>query len=278
MFQFRKRPRFGIALGGGGARGLAHIGVLKVLEREGIRPDVLAGTSMGGIIALAYANGATAVDLEEEALRMSKLRKLVRLVDGFPPRRGLVEGLRLRQYLIEDIGLNTTFDDLQIPCAVCAVDLQEARSVTLNQGSVIDAALATSAVPGLFPPIQVEGRRMVDGGLLNNVPVNLLQSYDAKFTLAVDVSVDIHSGGEQTNNEHLPFIPQFTFDAISAISIMSTTITQYRLKETPPDVLIRPPIPSAIGILTGFTHAEEVIQYGQQAAEQALPMLERSLH
>ena len=275
MFNFLKRPRLGLALGGGGARALAHIGVLKVLEREGIKPDVLAGTSMGGIIALAYANGASAADLEKEALKMASFRRLVRLVDGFPPRRGLIAGAKLKQYFIDDIGLGTTFDDLQIPCTVCAVDLERAECVALNSGSVVDAALATSAVPGLFPPVLIEGRRLVDGGLLNNVPVNLLEESSARHTLAVDVSFLLSPDQAQTPRESLPFLPPFTVDAINAIIVMTTAITRSRLEEYPPDVLIHPHLPAEIGILTGFTHASEIIDMGLHAAQESLEEISR---
>jgi NTE family protein len=277
LLDFLKRPAFGIALGGGGARALAHIGVLKVLEREGIQADVLAGTSMGGIIALAYANGATPSDLETEALKMANLRHLVRLVDGFPPRRGLIEGAKLRQYLIEDIGLDSTFDDLSVPCQVCAVDLDRAECVSLHEGQIVDAALATSAVPGLFPPVQMQGRRLVDGGLLDNLPVKLLEAQKAKHTLAVDVSIHMRPEEAEAKRESLPFMPPFSVDAINAIIVMSNAIMHYQLDEYPPDVLIQPQIPADIGILTGFTHAKEVIDSGVQATEAALPSLERIL-
>jgi NTE family protein len=277
LFNFFKRPSFGIALGGGGARALAHIGVLKVLEREGIKPDVIVGTSMGGIIALAYANGATPSDLEAEALKMANLRQLVRLVDGFPPRRGLVQGAKLRQYFIDDIGLDTTFDDLNIPCQVCAVDLERAECVSIKEGPIVDAALATSAVPGLFPPVEMQGRRLVDGGLLDNLPVRLLEAQKVKNTLAVDVSIHMRPEEAEAKRESLPYLPPFSVDAINAIIVMSNAIMRYRLQEYPPDVLIQPQITADIGMLTGFTHAEEVIDSGVKAAEAALPALERIL-
>lgn len=277
MFNFEKRPRFGLALGGGGARALAHIGVLKVLEREGIKPDILAGTSMGGIIALAYASGAATAELEEEAMKMASVRRLMRLVDGFPPRRGLIAGAKLRQYFIDEIGLDKTFDDLQIPCVVCAVDLSRAECVTLKSGAVVDAALATSAVPGLFPPVPIQGRRLVDGGLLNNVPVSLLEEFRARHTLAVDVSFEISPEKPHTDREALPFLPPFSIDAINAIIVMTNAITRSRLQMYPPDLLIHPRVPDEIGVLTGFTHAREVIETGSRAAENALKAIERLL-
>lgn len=277
MFNFLQRPTFGIALGGGGARALAHIGVLKILEREGIKPEVIVGTSMGGIIALAYANGTAPDELEEEALRMASLRQLIRLVDGFPPRRGLIEGAKLRQYLINHIGLDSTFDDLNIPCQVCAVDLERAECVAIQEGLLVDAALATSAVPGLFPPLQMQGRRLVDGGLLDNLPVRLLQAQKVRHTLAVDVSIHMQPAAAEAKREGLPFLPAFSVDAINAITVMSNAIMHYRLEQDPPDVLIQPQIPADVGILTGFTHAREVIDSGAGAMEAALPSLERVL-
>ena len=152
LFQ-NQTKRLGLALSGGGARGLAHIGVLKVLERERIPIYCLAGSSMGGIIAAAFASGMAAEALEAEALKMGGLRELIKLVDIRPPRRGLLAGKSVRQYLSQLIPEGLTFDQLQIPTALKAVDLHRGVEVDLHEGLVLDAVLASSAFPEIFLPL-----------------------------------------------------------------------------------------------------------------------------
>jgi NTE family protein len=139
------RPVVGLTLSGGGARGLAHIGVLKVLERRAVPIDCISGASMGGVLAAAYASGLSPQMLESLALRMARLRRLVRLVDLRPPRRGLLAGTKLRSYLAQFIPPGLTFADLRLPLALEAVDLRTGEEVALAEGPVLDAALATSA-------------------------------------------------------------------------------------------------------------------------------------
>ena len=162
-----KRPKVGLALSGGGARGLAHIGVLKVLEQEGIPIDLLAGTSMGGIIAAGHAAGLGADYMAEEARRMGQLRNMIKLVDrSLPTRWGLFEGQKVQQYLASHLG-EATFDELRIPLALLAVDLESGEEVVLRKGSVAEAVRATISLPGVFAPFRLDGRLLVDGGVLN---------------------------------------------------------------------------------------------------------------
>jgi NTE family protein len=147
------RPRLGMALSGGGARGLAHIGVLKVMEREGIQIDAIAGTSMGGLIGAAYAAGVSSERMEQEAIRMSQLRELVRLIDWFPPKGKLLDSNRVRQFLREGLQLDVEFSDLRIPLSVMTVDLETNQPRPIRSGSVLRAVEATTAMPGLFKAV-----------------------------------------------------------------------------------------------------------------------------
>jgi NTE family protein len=274
-------PRLGLALGGGGARGLVHIGVLKVLEAEGIPVACVAGTSMGGIIAAGYATGISAAEMEQHALHLSKMRELVKLVDVARPRRGLLQGERVRSYLVDFIGKEKTFDDCLLPLALCAVDLQHACPVTIRQGNLLQAVLATIAVPGLFPPQILNGQQLVDGGVLNNVPADLARMLGGEIVLAVDPGIDPTQEPpfqEMLAKSHFPVgIPEFFVDLYRAGLMMSYTITQQRLKETQPDLVLNPPIPADITMFLGFTRAAEVIAIGEQAARQALPELRKLL-
>jgi len=140
--------KVGLALGGGGARGLAHIGVLKVLEREGIQIDCLAGTSIGGVIAAAFAQGRTAEELEAEATKFSKVRHLVSLLDPNPARRGFLEGNRVRKYLLSLFGPDQSFENLKIPLILNAVDLNTCAEIAISEGPLLPAIYGTIAVPG----------------------------------------------------------------------------------------------------------------------------------
>lgn len=258
----------GLALSGGGARGLAHIGVLKVLEREKIRVDCISGTSMGGIIAALYAAGWDGNSLEREALRMTGVRELIKLVDIRPPRRGLLAGQNVRDYLAEFIDPQLTFEDLKIPTALKAVDINSGEQVDLKTGNLLDAVLATSAFPGIFPHVKVDDRSLVDGGVLNNLPLDLVVQMGAKKILAVDVSPRYPSadpGGAPPTISRLPTMAQ---DVYRTVMLMLHAITETRIEHYPPDLLLAPEIPGDIGIFSGFPKAEEIIRAGELAAGQ----------
>ena len=165
------RPKVGLVLGGGGARGLAHIGVLKVLEQEKVPIDLLAGTSMGGLIGALYAAGISPADMEKEAMQRGRKRSLARLLDLQPSPAGLVKGGRISEELAMHLGPGLNFRDLPMPLALVAVDLRSGQEVVLQEGRVIEAVRATISLPGFFVPVDLDGHLLVDGGVLNNVPV-----------------------------------------------------------------------------------------------------------
>ena len=263
------RPIVGLTLSGGGARGLAHIGVLKVLEREGIPIDCLSGASMGGILGAVYAAGYSASELEDMALGMARPRRLVHLVDFGPPRRGLLAGHKLRAYLAQFLPPELTFADLRLPLALEAVDLDAGREVALTQGSVLRAALATSAFPGVLPPVEWQSRRLVDGGLLDNLPVDLVRGLGAEMVIAVNVGPMPNEPDmlEPALSSHLP---GFMRTALDAVWLLSNARTWARLQEDKPDILIHPHLPPDIGTFSSFTRAAEIIAIGEEAANRAL--------
>lgn len=267
----------GLSLSGGGARGLAHIGVLKVLERERIPVHVLSGASMGGILALLYASGLSAGELEEEALRMSSMRNLFGLIDIAPPRRGLVSGERVRKYFSKFIDPSLTFADLRIPVAVSAVDLQAAREISLAEGNLLDALMATSAFPGVFPAVPVQGRNLVDGGVLNNLPTHLLSELGANCSMAVDVSPNLEKDDPLRIPPELSIFPSFARELYHATQIMAAALTRARLEAHQPDLLLNPPLAPDVGIFVSFTRAAEIMAAGEAAAEAALPDLHHLL-
>ncbi|TFH37583.1 MAG: patatin-like phospholipase family protein [Anaerolineales bacterium] len=270
----RQKRRLGLALSGGGARGLAHIGVLKVLEREGVSIHCLSGASMGGIIAAAYACGTSVEELELEAIKMGTLRELARLVNIRPPHRGLLAVENVRTYLAQLIPDGITFEQLRIPMALKAVDLHRGIEVGLSDGLVLDAVLATSAFPGVFPPFMRGDMQLVDGGVLNNLPVDLLHNLGAEVTLAINVSPSF--GGDESDPSYSPLrLPNFAMDVYRSVLLMTRILSMRRLQDQPPDVLIEPEFPISIGFFSGFTHVHEAIAVGERAAEAELGEIRR---
>jgi NTE family protein len=275
------RPaRIGLALSGGGARGLAHIGVLKVLERENIPIHCLAGTSAGGLIGAAYAAGMSVAQLEAEALEMSKLRNLVRLMDRSLPHMGLLAGQKIINYLAEHIGYKD-FAELKTPLALMAVDLESGNEVILDSGSVIEAVRATISFPGVFAPCEMAERLLVDGGLLNNLPVDVSRKMGAEAVIAVDVSggqEDVDNLFEAARQWRLGWPMRSTASVLTrCLGIIIGQIRQNKLAAAPPDVLIRPEMRREIGLFTGFPYAAEAIVAGGKAANEALPQLKALL-
>ena len=278
----KQAPRkIGLALSGGGMRGLAHIGVLKALEREQVTIDCLAGTSMGGLVAAGYAAGLSPEFLEQEALRMSSLRRILALADPSLPRRGILGGQKVRQYLIGHIG-DRTFEDLELPLALVTVDLNSGHKVILRQGLVADAVRATGALPGLFTPVEWGDQLLVDGGLLDNLPADVARSLGADVVIAVDVSSDEQAASYLTQTLHRSrYVPNTLVDTLEVLyrsmGIVMTEINRQRLAEAQPEIIIRPAIPRGVTTLTGLSHTAETIAAGEEAAIEALPRIRELL-
>jgi NTE family protein len=270
--------KIGLALSGGGARGLAHIGVLEILEREGVPIDYLAGTSMGGVIAAGYAAGLSPNFLEQEALRMANLRRLLALADPSLPRRGFLEGQKVRAYLIGHLG-DRTFDDLRLPLALVAVDLNDGSEVILRDGRVVDAVRATISLPGVFTPVERDGQLLVDGGLLNNLPADVVRQMGADVVIAVNTATEdkgaVFSLVEAAHRRR--YIPNGLVDTLEvpwrSVSVMMAEINRHRLAEARPEVIVRPAIPQGVTLLTGFPRAAEIIATGKEAATRELPRI-----
>ena len=276
------RPKIGLALGGGGVRGFAHIGVLKALTRAGVPVDLIAGTSIGGIVGAPFAAGHAIEDIENELLRLVQLRSMVRLIDLRPNRRGLFQQESIHQYFADQLGADLQFSDLPIPLALIAADIRNGKEVVLTQGSVIDAICATMAVPGVIAPMEIEGRKLVDGGILNNVPANVARSMGADVVIAVDVAAarlitDPESGLSAEEVIRSPVLPRFALEMWRAQAIMMQEIVRLKLEIAKPDVLLKPPVPPEIGMFNGMGRAAELIAIGERTAEAALPAIQAAL-
>ncbi len=272
-----------VALGGGGAKGNSHIGVLRCLEREGYRIAAIAGTSFGGLVAALYATGYSSDEIETlfTEIDQSKLYEL-----GLHAQPGLLGLGKISLWLDEILG-DKTFADTRIPCALTAADLECSCEVTLSSGKLKDAILASIAVPGIFPPYKVDSHHLVDGGVLNPVPVSLARKLAPKLPI---VAVALSSPLAPAPH-HLPvalpsvipgsFIKRITrLNVAQAMNIFlqsvdmtNQAVTELRLKIEPPDVLIRPAV-SEIGLLDRVVVAD-VARLGEEATEAILPELKR---
>lgn len=278
MRQQTARPRLGLVLGGGGARGLAHIGVLRVLEREGVAVDCIAGTSMGGLVGALYAAGVPLSVVEDEVAKMSRLTELIRLVDVNISAAGLsVRGRRIYNFMADLLGEDLTFADLRIPLAMVSVDIRAGREVILQGGLVIDAVRATISIPGIFEPVELGGYRLVDGGVLDNVPVDVAHSLGATRTIAVDVlpsySRNVPGIEPVETGLQLPFAPFQLNEVYQVLMVMIAALTESQLRQYPPDLLIRPEIDSGVTLLSGFNRAADIIAAGEAATVAALPAI-----
>ena len=273
-----QRPTIGLVLGGGGARGLAHVGVLRVLQQHAIPIDYIAGTSMGGLVGALYAAGLPLSVVEEEITKLSRLSEQIRLVDVSITAAGLsVRGRRIYNFMADLLGEDLTFADLRLPLAMVATDIRTGREVILQGGLVIDAVRASISIPGVFEPVELGDYRLVDGGVLDNVPVDVARGMGAERTIAVDVlpsfSRNVPGVEPVEAGLQLPFAPLYLNETYNVLMIMIAALTESRLREYPPDLLLRPIMPEGITLLSGFNRATDIIAAGEAAAVAALPAI-----
>ncbi|MBN2548936.1 MAG: patatin-like phospholipase family protein [Anaerolineales bacterium] len=275
------KVKIGLALGGGGARGLAHIGVLKVLQGENIPIDAIAGTSMGGIIGCLHASGISVDEMEAEARRVGRRREQIKLIDPELTGLGLIKGTRLYRYLANMLGEDLTFADLHIPLALVAVDMLSGREVVLSEGKVVDAIRATISVPGIFIPYEIGGLRLVDGGVLNNVPADVARSLGVQVVIAVDVLPNFPrnelSQPPVVPPLRLPGLPTTAQELMHILMIMISELSEDRLRMAQPEVIIRPELPTDMGLFIGLGRVDAAITAGEAAAEQAMPQIRQAL-
>jgi len=248
-----------LALSGGGARGAAHLGVLKVLEREGIRPDCVGGASAGSMVGAGYCAGLSVAEMEEVVLNLqwSKLGRLVR------PRLGFFDSQRLENYVTELIG-DLQFADLSIPFAAVAVDILTGQLVVLKEGSVAWAVRASCALPGIFTPVERGDQLLVDGGTINNLPVSIVREMGADYVIAVDLlpPQDWHPR------------PQNLFEMWTLSFYTLLRVTHAEGQDA--DCLIVPDVGTYISMMD-FSKTRELIEKGVEAAEAKMDQIKADL-
>jgi len=256
----KKIPKIGLALGGGAARGFAHIGVLQVLEEEGIKPDFIAGTSAGSLVAAFYASGKTGAQLTwlADAMDESQLTDWTLPFAG----RGVLRGEALGKYISSQLN-GLKIEDMKMPLGIVATDLQSGEGILFRRGDVAMAVRASSAVPSVFEPVRIGNRDYVDGGLVSPVPVRYVKQMGAQFIIAVDIS----SRPEDAKTSDIFKVLLQTF------SIMGKSISQLELQQA--QVVIRPELPN-VGSAE-FSARKKSIEAGRAAMKLALPQIKAAL-
>jgi len=245
--------RIGLVLSGGGALGAAHVGVLEVLEGAGIRPYCVTGSSAGSAVGAVYCGGMSVSKIREVAygLQWSQLGRVVR------PRGGFFDGSRLEEYLIGLIG-DRSFEDLDIRFAAAAADILGDELVVLNSGRVAPAVRASCAFPGVFTPVELEGKLLVDGGLINNLPVSAARDLGAEYLIAVDLSAPLVGRRKPPSNLVEMWLMSLT-----------TLIRNTNREAAMADVVIRPEVGEYNWV--ELSRAPEIMERGRKAAALALP-------
>jgi NTE family protein len=253
--------RIGLALGGGAARGFAHIGVIKALEAHGIHPDLVAGTSAGSVVAALYASGMSGLEMNRAALKLDEAS----ISDWAMPfrSRGLIKGVALENYL------NTTLngrkiEQLKIPLGVVATDLRTGEPILFQRGNTGQAVRASCSIPSLFEPVVIGDHEYVDGGLVSPVPAAFAHKMGADFVIAVDISSRPESGVTASSLDML----------MQTFTIMGQTIKAYELDKYA-DVVIRPNLSKMGG--ADFADRNAAILSGEEAVQKAWPEIQRKL-
>ncbi len=288
-----RRARIGLALGSGSARGWAHVGVIRALLEAGIRPDIVCGTSVGAMVGAAYAAGE--LDRFEGWLLDLKMKDVVSFMD-VSLAGGVLKGERIMEFFRNNF-VDRPIEQLDTPFAAVSTALRTGIEVWLREGSTVEAIRASMAFPGLFTPVLREGTLLVDGGLVNPVPVSLARAMGAEVVIAIDLSSDIIArtaqAGPRTDEarngtvgnwlrklqENLgglvaakspnePKLPSLRDVTVSSINIMQVRISRSRLAGEPPDVIVAPRL-AHLGLFD-YHRAKEAIDEGRRAVEAVL--------
>jgi len=273
-----------VALGGGGAKGPAHIGVLRVLEREGFNIRAVAGTSAGGLWGSFYAAGHSPDEIEEMMLAADRSGLYQRREGDGPAFLG-ISGLH--RLLYETLG-DTTFEELRLPFGVTAVELYSAQPVDIVEGGVVEAVLATIAVPGVFPPVNRNGYQLIDGGVMNPVPVALARRLAPGLPVVAVALTPPLNGWDPSHPPRvlssLPFVSNYIGRLrlaqamnifLRSVDIGGAALTELRLQLDRPEVIVRPAVPQLS--LLDQVDIPALIRLGEEAAEAALPELRRAV-
>ena len=256
------KPKIALVLGGGAARGFAHIGVIRALEQEKIPIDMIVGTSVGSLIGAIYASDMNSFELEWTAFLLEKDSIFdFGIMNAFTG-MGLAKGDKLEEFVKTKIA-TVNIEDLKLPFAAVATDLNRGTRVVLDRGSVAKAVHASSAIPGVFNPVDHQGKLLVDGGVMDNIPIAVAREKGADLVIAVDIS-------ENVANFNINNIVDVM---LQAVNIMFNENVRYKKKES--DVLISPQV-GGVAMLD-FTQKKRCMQAGIEATQKAMPEIRKKI-
>jgi NTE family protein len=272
----QRMKKIGVALGGGGARGLAHIVMLEAFDEIGIKPDLMAGTSIGAVIGVLYAGGLDAAEIREqityltarpgtfeEAIKEKRLFGWFDFIDLSIGRTGLFKIDKFLDHIDETLGISE-LEDLPIPLKVVATDFWSYEEVVLDRGPIEQAVAASFAIPGIFKPVVIGGRVLVDGGMVNPVPFDLLQD-----SCDVVIAIDVMTPRRQTDE----LVPAFTDTLFSTFQIAEKSIVRGKIKNRPPTHYIEPKIEDVLTL--EFHKSEQIYRQAEPAKRELLKALEQ---
>lgn len=295
----KHKNKIGLALGGGAARGWAHFGIIRSLVKNGIKPDIVCGTSIGALVGASYVTDCMD-DFEKWVCGLRK-RDIASMLD-FTVGGGLIEGDRLMKFLRNEISIDQNIEQLDIPYAAVATDLVTGNEVWFQEGDLLEAVRASISLPGLFSPVCVKGKWLADGALVNPVPVSVCRALGADKVIAVDLNAYIlgksfnnieeiascemnHAKSDNMKGWFKSVMDKYLngnsknyqepglFDVLnSALTIMQDRITRSRMAGDPPDLLLRPDL-SEIGMMD-FDTAEKAIEIANNYVSRHLPALD----
>ena len=261
--------KIGLALGGGGAKGFAHLGVMEVLTEAGIEFDVVAGTSIGALIGAVYVSGN--IDKIQRFAVNIGITDIPFLLGPTWPKGGLFSGSYVDKLIDKFINIEN-IEDLKKPFAAVCVDLNKAEVVTFTTGNLKRAIRASTSIPGLFKPVIFEDKLLVDGGVLESVPDQAVRDLGADFIVAVDLLSDLSDSSSFKKGGNPSIV-----EVVQRSSILAQRkITEYKFKESPPDILIQPPL-SDVKVMD-FHNGKSVIEIGRETAQKVLPELLKKIN
>lgn len=259
-----KKKKIGLALGGGGARGLAHIGVLKVLEEAGIEIDMIVGTSMGAFVGSYYALGLDLAELEKEAISFTKTKAISTFVDLATHRKSILKGIKAEKYIRKMVGEKTLLEDTRIPTRIVCTDLSNGEEIILKKGDISEAIRASISVPAIFPPVKIDGRYLVDGGVINSTPVDVVKNMGADVVIGVDLVMKREA---KLDN------PNMVTSLLQSYEIIRTQWIKHNISRVDKDaVIIEPEMRGTIDSFK-FYDINKFIVSGEEATCKALPKI-----
>ncbi len=262
-----KRPKIGLVLGSGGARGITHIGVLKVLEKNNIPIDYIAGASSGAFVGAYYALNRKIDGFEKICLGLTK-KKFLSFIDPINPKKALIAGNKIKKE-IGKILEDKDFKDIKIPLTVVAVNLENGQEVHIKKGNLADAIRASVGIPGIFYPARLNDKWLVDGGLINATPVDVVKDMGADLIIAVDLTISDNVKFKE---------PTIVGTLVQSFDIMRTELTKLKIQPIKDLVLIQPTVDDKNEIDSlRFYDAARFIKAGEEAAEKAMPEIKRKI-